>query len=440
MSELNLNLNFFQNKKGRKILPEYFDMQLNEVVDYINTDLIPYLETVQTNMVGGVLGDPYSVLCNINNVDTGYLYLNDINFDDNLLSITKLLQCDKGSVITSSTDGSITAITPDDNDLLLFGSLVRKFKFRKIRSDDLTNNVITGNKLQILNCNNFVDNTFINIIPDNSITENQLSNIPNDKIADEVIDFRHLGVFGDLPYNLDIANQLVLDDFDDNSITSIKFKNASIGWDNFIEAAPIYGNNLVPMHITDSYLIPYVADTALPNLNIVDLRASNFSAIINFPGIVVQDVRLTADKIALGSVSKEHFNQEIQDAIDVCIDIKQGGGFSQFRLLTNMWNSGKIVLLKDTNITSFNEVNYVKTEIIKNLTDAFIRVELILSPGATSATDAKVQFTLPFHFFQNKNPAAETHIYGFYYQYTFLCQVAYSYNKDNYEIRVLWMK
>jgi hypothetical protein len=439
LSNLKLNLNFFKDKKGMSILPEYLDGELNKVVDYINDDLIPYLESVQTAVVGGVLGDPYSVLCNINNQDTGYLYLNNINFDDNLLSISKLKQSDAGSIIASSTDGSVIAITPEASNLLLFGSLVRPLKFRKIRSDDLSNNVITGDKLQILAANNFVDNIFINIIPNNSITENQLSNISNAKIANGCIDFRHLGIFGDLFYDLNVANQLLLDDFDDNSINSIKFKDASIGWDNFIEATPIYADNLVPMHITDSYLIPYVADTALPNLNIADLKASNFSSIINFPSINVQNVRLTAAKIALGSVSKEYFDAEVRDAIETCIEIKEGAGFSQFKLLTNMWNSGKIVLITK-NIPQFNSVNYVKIEIFKNFTDAFILVELIVSPGATPATDAKVQFTLPFYFFQNKSPNKNER-YGFYNnQYTFLCQVAYSLNRDVYEIYVNWLK
>lgn len=319
---LNLNLNFFQNKKGRVILPEYFDKQLNEIVKYINVDLIPYLESVQTKIAGGVLGDPYSVLCNVQNNMTEYQYLSDINFDDNLLSLSKLKKYDEGSVIASDIHGDIVAIIPDDSNLLLFGSLVRNFKFRKIRSDDLSNNLITGDKLQILNSDNFADNTFVNIIADNSITEDRLSNVSNVKIADECIDFKHLGVFSDLPYNEDIANLLDLGDFDDGSISSTKIKDASILWNNFIEIAPIYANNLVPMHITDSYLIPYVANTPLPNLNIADLQASNFSAIINFPNIPVQNVRLTREKITNGVITKNHFDPEVRAAIDRCIQIR----------------------------------------------------------------------------------------------------------------------
>lgn len=323
MANLNLNLNLFKTKKG-VVLPQYLDDQLNDVVDYINEDLIPILEEIELTATNGVIGDKDALFSNVNNINTQYAFLNNINFDNNLLSFSKLISSNKGSIMISNWQtGEIEMVTPISDSLLLFGSFARGFSFRKITSLDLDHNVITGEKLGVLENNNFILNTFLNIIPNGHITEVMLSEVSNAKILDNSIDFRHIGVFLDLPYSAGIPLQLHLDDFDDNSILSNKIQDGTISWDNFISLTPITINKLVPMHITDSYLIPYVANTPIPaGGTIADFIASNFSAIINFPNIFVQNVRLTPEKIALGSVSKTHFNAEVRAAIDRCIQIR----------------------------------------------------------------------------------------------------------------------
>lgn len=325
MANLHLNLNFFKNKKGTRFLAEYLDDQLNAVVNYINLDLIPYIEGVNFAVTSGVVGDRFSVFCNIADNDTGYMYLNDVNFDNNLLSLSKLAISPKGSVLASSIGGNIIPVTPVESNCLLFADLINDISFRKIEAADLDNNIITGDKLQVLNLDNFVPGAFIDIIPDSSIGQNNLQNVSNNKILDGCIDFRNLGVFEGLIIIQATATQLNLDDFEDNCFLPEKFWDESIPWANFIDVKPITIEKLQPMHITDSYLLPYNASTARPvNRTLDGYKASNFSAIINLDGIFVQNVRLTKPKIALGCVSKTHFDQEIQDAIAKYIQIKNG--------------------------------------------------------------------------------------------------------------------
>ena len=224
MSKLIVDKNYFSSKKGSVILPEQLDDYFNRITSYIKDILIPSIGTITFAKTNGVVGQTSSVFCNINNNEVGYMYLQDINIDNNLIPLSKLKKAVSGSVLGSDFQGDIYAIVPTANNQLLFGDYFDTMSWRHITSDDINDRIITGDHLGILENENFVTGAFNDIIWDDSISEHNLKDISNNKIAPQSVDFKHIGVFLDLPYNIDIAKQLKLDDFDDNSIT--KHKNS----------------------------------------------------------------------------------------------------------------------------------------------------------------------------------------------------------------------
>ena len=327
MSRLIRDTTYFSSKKGKLILPEELDDNFNHIGDYINNTLIPQIQSITFIKTNGVAGQTSAVFCNINNNEVGYMYIQDINIDDNLISLNKITKIAAGSVLISDFNGDIYAKTPEDNNqlLLLTDPFLRYLSFRKLRSDDISDNMLTGKQLGILANENFVAGAFNDIIWDDSIYERNLQNISNNKIAPLSVDFKHIGKFTELPYNINLAQQIRLEDFDDNSITPSKISDDSIIPANFNEQQFISQFNLIDGSIVDNHFKPYNANTQPPSvINLPNLIASNFGAIINFPneGIIVQNVKLPKEKIALNSLGLNSFNQEIRNAINKYKEIK----------------------------------------------------------------------------------------------------------------------
>lgn len=320
-----MNKRFFRNKTKTLISPEHLDYQFNKIVDYINIDLISYIENIITTATNGIPGEPLSVFSNIDNGTVGYTYINDIHIDDNLIALNKLATIGAGSILGSDYEGNVIPITATVDNMLLFRDFLTNVIFRKITSNDIGNNVLTGLQIGELASENFTVDTFIDVIPDASIDQNKLHDVANDKIAEGTVDFRHIGVWGELPYNESVSGQVLLSDFDDNSIDNSKIAVATITPANFYGPQYIYANNIIDRSIVEGHFKTYNANTQPPaTINLANLIASNFGTIVNFPnqGINVHNVQLTRDKIALNCLDIGQFDQEVQNAINKYVQIK----------------------------------------------------------------------------------------------------------------------
>jgi len=315
-----LDNDYFKKKIG-DILPSHLDHQFNDIATYLNNNLINAINTMSIAITSGIVGNAEAVFCNIADNLIGYSYLNNIHFDDNFLSLSKFQKIDKGSVLVSNTDGDIINITCDYDNQLIFGTTRHGLEWRKIKTEDLDVNLIDGSKLQILNNDNFDPVTFVNRILNNTINTINLQNITNEKIALNSVDFRHLGVFFDLPYNLNIARQVLLADFEDNAISSDKILDRSIKWTNFIANKPIEHYHIADNSI--AHFPNYVQHQQPPGV-INEANLADFGAYINFAGMPqVHNLQLTSDKLCVDTVTFNHFDNEVQAAITEYIRIKQ---------------------------------------------------------------------------------------------------------------------
>lgn len=394
-NNLPFNERFFRSKTGTIILPEHLDFQFNNIADYINNQLIPYIESINFDATNGEAGYPLAPFCNINNIDVGYQYLNDINLDDGLLSLDKFVPMAAGSVLGSNNEGNIFTITPTDNDQLIFVGppdpdefvyVPTNMVFRKITTDDIADNSLTGQQIAEVSPENFIEGTFNNLIADNSLTAVNLRNITDNNIALGEIGFQHIGKFSGLPYVVQIANQVTLDDFDNLSITPNHIRDNTISWVNFINPKPINSYNLANGFIDDTYLIPYVYNGQPPNNPIVpNLIASRFSSIINFPnqGVVAYQgsINLTADKITLNCLSATNFTQDIQDAIIKYQQIKnqtlvppvqKTAGQIEHEYLDKLWYYDRSITLQFNGGENIN--NFMNLDISNTATSARVTV------------------------------------------------------------------
>jgi hypothetical protein len=319
---LRLDSNYFKSKAGN-ILPQHLDNQFNAIATYINNDLIDDINTMSITVTQGVLGAAGAVFCNLADNTVGYSYLNDLHFDDGFISLSKLQKQDPSSIFVSDWLGNITNFLCTDDNQLLFGTPVMGFEYRKITTADLDLNVIDGSKLGVLSNDNFEVDTFINALMDLSVNENNLRNISNDKIALGVVGFRHIGVFDDLPYDIAIARQLLLADFEDKAITHFKIKNNTIKWTNFVSNKPIEHYHIKDSSIVEGHFPLYNQTVQPPNI-INEANLANFGAFINFTGMpqVHNNIKLTNEKLNVNVFKKEHFDAEVQAAITEYIRLK----------------------------------------------------------------------------------------------------------------------
>jgi len=305
-----------------KIDPVELDDRFNQISYYFNQKLKPAIEAINVNATSGVMEKALAVLSNNYDGSTEYKYIGDINIDDLSLSLDKIAKIDAGSILGSDGVGIIKVITPTDGNQLLFYSLEEGLSFRRISSDDLDDDIFTGEQFENFIPDNFLPGTFDDFLQDNSIDTQNLQVIANAKIQDGEISFRHIGVFSDLPYTLPIAQSLTLDNFDDNSIGVTKIKDGTIDFaKHFIDAKPVNANNLVSGSLNDDHFVPYVQNHAtFTDVNVL----KDTGLIINLLGLTpFSGVKLGRTKLAKGSIGLANFTQEVQNAFAECLRIKQ---------------------------------------------------------------------------------------------------------------------
>lgn len=328
MAELKLNPKFFSMKMGQIVESSDLDYQFNNVADYINGYLKTTIDSIQFDIVNGEVGNPASVFSNIDDDNVRFDYVSDIHIPTNYLNLSKLKCTVNDAVAVTNSDyegvylptvnGGVLMSTTDN---AAFGNLfdADKLEVRKVVSDDIDDVSVGGDKLGVLNKENLVAGLFTNLIPDMSLTQASLpEGISNEKIADGTITFDKIGSFGVagamgfpvLTMSAEIANQFVLDDFDNNSIGPNKILNGSIKWTNFDTAKPILAVNVKDECIGDSHFVPYVR-----SINPAARTLGESGLIVNTVGAPMYNgVGLTREKIKARSIALTCFSQEIQTA------------------------------------------------------------------------------------------------------------------------------
>jgi len=151
---------FFQSTRdcNAPIRASDIDFAFNDIVKYLNTQIVPLINSLDGGVIPGVEGYENCFLQNVGNGTTRWTKIKASDIQDRTITLSKLVNITAGSIITAGNDRIFRAIEPLQN-----------------------NQVFTNNTWQRAGADNFIDHS-----------------IGGDKIAYNVIGVGHLaaGVIG----------------------------------------------------------------------------------------------------------------------------------------------------------------------------------------------------------------------------------------------------
>lgn len=325
MEPLRLPTKFFTNQAGKVLDGRDLDGIFNDLSDYLNNILRIEVNKLQATVVSGTNLNNGAMLGSIDENTIQFTYLNNDFFDDFIIALNKL-HINTPNGILFSMDGVLKNITFNERYILcVYNYLLDELpnnppiiEFRKLDSFDYPDGFFVGDMIEILDNANLAAGLFSDLVPDNTLTGiNILDHITQDKIVLNSITYKKIGSINDLPYTNVVYNQLSLDDFTSNSISSDKITDGTIHWGLFNVAAPLQPIHFAPRFLSDVNFNAYDSNNLIAG-NITDAHTVGFGAkglLANTPTNNIVNFKLTANKITLASLNKDHFTPEVQTAM-----------------------------------------------------------------------------------------------------------------------------
>lgn len=213
---LKLNENYFADIKNRKEPPKstYFDTQFSVLDTYINTEVVPYLNTLIDGRIPGT--DNFASIGKFlryspqydddGNLVTNWLW--DIVYREDIadysIPYSKLSNLPAGSILAGNSDLRFEALTPTEDYQVLVSRAINDPFFelitpiwRKLRGEDLPGRFITGEMIaeHSVPAEAFVEGTIKTELTVDSITTPKFPDraVTAPKIADGAIDENVMG-------------------------------------------------------------------------------------------------------------------------------------------------------------------------------------------------------------------------------------------------------
>jgi hypothetical protein len=260
---LNLDENYFVNIKNRKESPKsvYFDDQFSALDTYINTEMLPYLNTLIDGRIPGT--DNFASIGKFlrfspqydddDNLITNWLWdvVNREDFDDYSIPYSKLSNLPAGSILAGNADLVFEPLTPtEDYQVLIYGDYHEEKPpiWRKLRGSDLLDRIITGEMIapRSVPAEAFVEGIIKTELTTDSITTPKFPDraVTAPKIADGAIDDTVMGAaFADnfinaIGANFIPPNSIDLSQIPQDRLPGLRFFQNN----NNIQNARIYAN------------------------------------------------------------------------------------------------------------------------------------------------------------------------------------------------------
>lgn len=177
----------------KKLRAAGVDEQFNEIVAYLNKEVIPTLNTLTAAKIPGSINptDANKFLQNVGDYTTRWAAINNDSFADNSLSYTKLAKVNVGSILAGNTNGAITPVNPTTENLCLVSRAGNLPIWRKLDSSNIQDRSITGDSVADGTITNVNLPSYLieNLIADNSITGDKFRDnaINSGKIANNTL-------------------------------------------------------------------------------------------------------------------------------------------------------------------------------------------------------------------------------------------------------------
>lgn len=160
LGNLNLDENYFAKLRARNepMKGQYFDYQWNYITNYINKELIPFVNDVKESRLSGIN--------NVASIGKFLRYRKTYDYDENgdptlvstlvwdnvkvsdildkTLPPSKIQKTAIGSIMAAAGNGDFIAVSPSESGQLLFSRTNASPIWRKIKTSDIPNRFITG--------------------------------------------------------------------------------------------------------------------------------------------------------------------------------------------------------------------------------------------------------------------------------------------------------
>ena len=207
LNPLIIETDYFESIQNRKGLMKAgdFDLQFNNITNYINSSILPLLNQLIANTTPGTQ-DPNKANTYLQNVGDGTTQWSKITFNDIpdlSLSFAKLVQTNPCSILATGVDQIFRAIPPTEDRQSLISQDNSNPVWRKINAANIEDRQITDAKIALASLvqANFKAGLLAIQLTDNAVTTGKIidNTIPTEKIANGAV---NNDILGDL-----IANQ-----------------------------------------------------------------------------------------------------------------------------------------------------------------------------------------------------------------------------------------
>lgn len=144
---------YFQNMRDRAMMinAEDLDFQFNNLIDYLNTKIVPIINNfVQGQFIGvnnPALAD--SCLLNVGDGTTKWQKIDSNIFPDYSIPLSKFTHVAPFSVLTTSSNGDWAALPSNLDDNILFSRNARSATWRKVNTGDIADKTLIGSHIAL---------------------------------------------------------------------------------------------------------------------------------------------------------------------------------------------------------------------------------------------------------------------------------------------------
>lgn len=284
-----------------------FDNQFNQIVNYINNNLITFINGIAGGAGAGIVGRPNTFLRNIGDGTTDFAVVDSNAFQDYTIEFAKIAQAQAPCTILASgqnqafqevaTNNSNEILISQNNDLPIWA---------KIRSEHLDDRGITGLKigLQTISNEHLQPGILINNLANNSLlNRNFVDNaISAQKFALGQLSSDNLGIIPLTGYNIPLR-LILLKHIKLGTITPDKIQDNTIYPQQFNRVKLVTAGKFAPGAISDGVFL-YGGST--PPVN--DFRGFLTSSMLS------PNFAMTGRELQLNAFAKEYFEPTVEQA------------------------------------------------------------------------------------------------------------------------------
>lgn len=262
LGKLNRDIAFFQDLRDTNSLINAvdYDDQFNQIIDFINDEMIPVVDAIVGGAVPGVIGSPNTFLHNIGDGNTDFVAINNAAIPDFVLEFSKLAKSVNNCAIlaTDNTQEFVEVYTAN-SDLILVSGYADKPGWAKINAGNIEDRTITADKIALntIKAENMVPGTLINNLPNNSIIGANFADeaVTNAKIARNSLEIRNFGVVWPAGINNAVFDgQFYSKHIVPGTLSGEKIKDAIVNTWHFNLVKCIAPGKIAPQTITNAFL------------------------------------------------------------------------------------------------------------------------------------------------------------------------------------------